>query len=80
MTCELKRPLPVYIIWLGDNREQIKSENMVIKVTEFAQKKSKLCRGPSYNFIWEQKAIEAKKRYKMSMKMFEENQVSRVGR
>lgn len=40
-----KRPLSGYMIWLGDHREQIKSENPGIKVTEIAKKGGELWRG-----------------------------------
>lgn len=39
-----KRPLSGYMIWLGDHREQIKSENPGIKVTEIAKKGGELWR------------------------------------
>lgn len=40
-----KRPLSAYMLWLNDNREQIKRENPGIKVTEVAKKGGELWRG-----------------------------------
>lgn len=40
-----KRPLSGYMIWLGENREQIKSDNPGIKVTEIAKRGGELWRG-----------------------------------
>lgn len=39
-----KRPLSAYMIWLAANREQIKSENPGIKVTEIAKRGGELWR------------------------------------
>lgn len=40
-----KRPLSAYMLWLNDNREQIKRENPGIKVTEVAKRGGELWRG-----------------------------------
>lgn len=40
-----KRPLSAYMLWLGENREQIKRENPGIKVTEIAKRGGELWRG-----------------------------------
>lgn len=39
-----KRPLSAYMLWLNDNREQIKRENPGIKVTEVAKRGGELWR------------------------------------
>lgn len=51
-----KRPLSAYMLWLNDNREQIKRENPGIKVTEVAKRGGELWRGlkdksVSFNFL-----------------------------
>lgn len=40
-----KRPLSAYMLWLNENREQIKRENPGIKVTEIAKRGGELWRG-----------------------------------
>lgn len=39
-----KRPLSAYMLWLNDNREQIKRDNPGIKVTEVAKRGGELWR------------------------------------
>lgn len=38
MTDKPKRPMSAYMLWLNSAREQIKSENPGMKVTEIAKK------------------------------------------
>lgn len=40
-----KRPLSAYMLWLNENREQIKKENPGSKVTDIAKRGGELWRG-----------------------------------
>lgn len=68
-----KRPLSGYMIWLAENREQIKRENPGIKVTEIAKKGGELWRAMKDKSEWERKAVEAKDRYTKELREFEQN-------
>jgi len=68
-----KRPLSSYMLWLGDNREQIKRENPGIKVTEVAKRGGELWRALEDKSKWEAKAVEAKDKYIILVKEYEAN-------
>jgi len=68
-----KRPLSAYMLWLNDNREQIKRDNPGIKVTEVAKRGGELWRGLKDKSKWEQKAVEAKDKYTKLVKEYEAN-------
>lgn len=55
MTDKPKRPMSAYMIWLNSAREQIKSENPGLKVTEVAKKGGEIWRSmkdKSVSFIF----------------------------
>uniref|UniRef100_A0A0K8TRI3 Putative nucleosome-binding factor spn pob3 subunit n=1 Tax=Tabanus bromius TaxID=304241 RepID=A0A0K8TRI3_TABBR len=68
-----KRPLSAYMLWLNENREQIKKENPGIKVTEIAKKGGELWRAMKDKSEWEAKAVKAKEDYGKAIKDFEAN-------
>jgi len=68
-----KRPLSAYMLWLNDNREQIKRDNPGIKVTEVAKRGGELWRALKDKSKWEQKAVEAKDKYTKLVKEYEAN-------
>lgn len=45
MTDKPKRPMSAYMLWLNSAREQIKSDNPGLKVTEIAKKGGEIWRG-----------------------------------
>lgn len=68
-----KRPLTSYMLFLNDHREQIKQENVGIKITEIAKRGGELWRALEDKSMWNLKAAEAKDRYTLQMKEFEVN-------
>lgn len=68
-----KRPLTSYMIFLNDHREQIKQENVGIKITDIAKRGGELWRALEDKSKWNLMAAEAKDRYTLQMKEFEVN-------
>lgn len=66
-----KRPLTSYMLFLNDHREQIKQENVGIKITEIAKRGGELWRALEDKSMWNLKAAAAKDRYTIEMKEFE---------
>lgn len=58
------------MLWLNDNREQIKKDNPGIKVTEIAKKGGEMWRELKDKSIWEEKAAKDKERYANEMKNY----------
>lgn len=68
-----KRPLTGYMIFLGENREQIKRDNPGISVMEVARRGSEIWHSLEDKTIWIQKANAAKERYFQLVKIYENN-------
>ncbi|XP_037949112.1 high mobility group protein Z [Teleopsis dalmanni] len=68
-----KRPLSAYMLWLNENREQIKKDNPGSKVTDIAKKGGELWRAMKDKSEWEQKAIKMKEDYNKAVKEYEAN-------
>ncbi|KAI8122609.1 high mobility group protein Z [Lucilia cuprina] len=68
-----KRPLSAYMLWLNENREQLKKENPGSKVTEIAKRGGELWRAIKDKTEWEQKAIKMKEEYNKAVKEYEAN-------
>lgn len=58
------------MLWLNEQREQIKKENPGIKVTEIAKKGGEMWREMKDKSIWEEKAAKDKERYNNEMKNY----------
>nr|SVE75647.1 EOG090X02Z1 [Daphnia hispanica] len=65
-----KRPLSSYMLWLNDTREQIKTDNPGISVTDLLRKGGELWKKVENRTIWEAKAKEAKESYEKAMKEY----------
>ncbi|KAK4874995.1 hypothetical protein RN001_011417 [Aquatica leii] len=63
-----KRPSTAFMIWLNEHREEIKSENPGIKVTEIAKKGGEMWKELKDKSEWEKKAAAAKEEYEKAMK------------
>ncbi|XP_053966129.1 high mobility group protein Z [Anastrepha obliqua] len=68
-----KRPLSAYMLWLNENREQIKKDNPGSKVTDIAKRGGELWRAMKDKSEWEQKAIKMKEEYNKAVKEYEAN-------
>lgn len=66
-----KRPLSSYMIFLSDQREQIKRENPGMKITEIAKRGGEMWRALEDKSRWHQEAAEAKDRYTILMREYE---------
>lgn len=58
------------MLWLNDQREQIKRDNPNITVTEIAKKGGEMWRELKDKSIWEEKAAKDKERYQAEMKNY----------
>lgn len=65
-----KRASTAFMLWLNDQREQIKRENPNITVTEIAKKGGEMWREMKDKSIWEEKAAKDKERYQAEMKNY----------
>nr|SVE73448.1 EOG090X02Z1 [Daphnia atkinsoni] len=65
-----KRPLSSYMLWLNDTREQIKTDNPGISVTDLLRKGGELWKKVEDRSVWEAKAKEAKETYEKAMKEY----------
>uniref|UniRef100_D3TNQ3 High mobility group protein D n=1 Tax=Glossina morsitans morsitans TaxID=37546 RepID=D3TNQ3_GLOMM len=68
-----KRPLSAYMLWLNENREQIKKDNPGSKVTDIAKRGGELWRAIKDKTEWEQKAVKMKEEYNKAVKEYEAN-------
>jgi len=66
-----KRPLSSYMLFLNEQREQIKRENQGIKITEVAKRGGELWRALEDKSKWQLKADEAKLSYTKLLKEYE---------
>lgn len=66
-----KRPSTAFMIWLNETREEIKSANPGIKVTEIAKKAGEMWKEMKDKSKWEAKAVKAKEDYVIAMKEYE---------
>ncbi|XP_055677009.1 high mobility group protein Z-like [Lutzomyia longipalpis] len=73
MSDKPKRPLSAYMLWLNENREQIKKDNPGIKVTEIAKKGGEMWRNMKDKTEWEGKAAKQKDEYTKLIKEYEAN-------
>lgn len=58
------------MLWLNEQREQIKRENPNITVTEIAKKGGEMWRELKDKSVWEEKAAKDKERYQNEMKNY----------
>lgn len=58
------------MLWLNENREEIKRENPNVKVTEIAKRGGELWRELKDKSVWEEKAAKDKERYNAEMKNY----------
>lgn len=65
-----KRATTAFMIWLNENREQIKKENPGITVTEIAKKGGELWSEMKDKSVWEEKAGKEKERYTKEMEAY----------
>lgn len=65
-----KRPQSSYMLWLNDTREQIKSDNPGISVTDLLKKAGELWKKVEDRSVWDAKAKEAKESYDKAMKEY----------
>lgn len=68
-----KRPVTAFMLWLNSNRENIKSQNPSISVTEIAKKGGEMWKELEDKSEWEEKASVLKKKYAEAMKEYEES-------
>ncbi|XP_032517276.2 high mobility group protein D-like isoform X1 [Danaus plexippus] len=73
MTDKPKRPMSAYMLWLNSAREQIKSENPGLKVTEIAKKGGEIWRSMKDKTVWEEKAAKAKEQYTKDLESYNAN-------
>ncbi|XP_077299618.1 high mobility group protein D [Arctopsyche grandis] len=73
MTEKPKRPMSAYMLWLNSAREQIKSENPGLKVTDIAKKGGEMWRAMKDKTVWEDKAAKAKEQYTKDLEAFNAN-------
>nr|CAG4649173.1 EOG090X02Z1 [Scapholeberis mucronata]SVE93510.1 EOG090X02Z1 [Scapholeberis mucronata] len=65
-----KRPQTAYMVWLNESREQIKTDNPGISVTDLLKKAGELWKKVEDRSVWEAKAKEAKENYDKAMKEY----------
>lgn len=68
-----KRPLSSYMIFLSGQRERIKREHPEMKITEIAKLGGQMWRALEDKSKWHQEAAEAKDRYNILMREYEQN-------
>ncbi|GLH09484.1 FACT complex subunit Ssrp1 [Gryllus bimaculatus] len=68
-----KRPPTAFMLWLNEHREQIKSENPGITITEIAKKGGEMWKELKDKSIWEAKVAKAKEEYVKAMKEYNES-------
>ncbi|KAF9809669.1 hypothetical protein SFRURICE_016440 [Spodoptera frugiperda] len=73
MTDKPKRPMSAYMLWLNSAREQIKSENPGMKVTEIAKKGGEIWKSMKDKSEWEEKAAKAKEQYAKDLESYNAN-------
>lgn len=67
-----KRPTTAFMIWMNENRENIKKDNPNLKITEIAKKAGELWKDLKSKSKWEEKAAKDKERYAAEMKEYNE--------
>nr|CAG4650014.1 EOG090X02Z1 [Sida crystallina] len=65
-----KRPQSAYMFWLNEIRDQIKSENPGISITDLTRKAGEMWKSVTDRSAWEAKAVKAKEAYEKSMKEY----------
>lgn len=65
-----KRPMSGYMIWFNTNREQIKSDNPSLSMTELSKKAGELWKEMKDKSEWEGKAAKAKEEYLAAMEEY----------
>ncbi|CAB3261650.1 unnamed protein product [Arctia plantaginis] len=73
MTDKPKRPMSAYMLWLNSAREQIKSENPGMKVTDIAKKGGEIWKSMKDKSEWEEKAALAKEQYAKDLESYNAN-------
>lgn len=73
MTDKPKRPMSAYMLWLNSAREQIKSENPGMKVTDIAKKGGEIWKTMKDKSEWEEKAAKAKEQYAKDLESYNAN-------
>jgi len=68
-----KRPQSAYFIWLNEHREQIKTDNPGITITEISKKAGQMWGEVSDKTEWEEKAKKAKADYMEAMEEYKKN-------
>ncbi|TRY89951.1 hypothetical protein DNTS_001673 [Danionella cerebrum] len=70
-----KRPMSAYMLWLNSSRDQIKSENPGISITEISKKAGEIWKRLTKEMKeeWDGKAEEAKKEYERAMREYRES-------
>lgn len=58
------------MLWLNDQREQIKKDNPGIAVTEIAKKGGEMWRELKDKSVWEERAAKDRERYTSEMKSY----------
>ncbi|XP_014674263.1 PREDICTED: FACT complex subunit SSRP1-like [Priapulus caudatus] len=66
-----KRPQSAYFIWLNENRERIKTENPGISITDISKKAGEGWKLVTDKTEWDEKAVQAKKKYEEVMREYE---------
>ncbi|XP_055383339.1 FACT complex subunit Ssrp1 [Condylostylus longicornis] len=67
-----KRAATAFMLWLNENREQIKKDNPGISITEIAKKGGELWRDLKDKSKWEEKSAKDKERYQKEMEEYKE--------
>lgn len=65
-----KRATTAFMLWLNNEREQIKRDNPGISVTDIAKKGGELWKVLKDKSVWEEKAAKDKERYANEMKTY----------
>ncbi|GAB0088101.1 FACT complex subunit SSRP1 [Sergentomyia squamirostris] len=65
-----KRAATAFMLWLNENRENIKKDNPGIKVTEIAKKGGEMWNSLKDKSVWEERANKEKEKYNEAMKNY----------